>query len=120
MSESAGGFFGSYGSNRPVFAFLNTKLTAAGVLHWASCGGPRPTGTTVGEVPLFCGGFWVLHTHGCTCGPEKIGPPIGWLVIVMRARRPSGSAAVSSLGPSARPVTRPVRRPPPASENALA
>src|SRR3954466_14587296 len=91
---------------------------AGSVLHWASRGGPSPTGTTVGDVPLLAGGFCVLHTHGCTCGPANTGPPMGWLVIVRRARRPSGRAAVISLGPLASPVTSPVRRPPPASEKA--
>ena len=64
-------------------------------MHWASRGGPRPTGTTVGLVPLLAGGDWVLHTHGWTCLPENTGPPIGWFVIVMRAPRPSESLAVS-------------------------
>src|SRR3954471_18066935 len=80
---------------------------AGSVLHWASRGGPSPTGTTVGEVPLLAGGFCVLHTHGWTCGPVKTGPLIGWLVIVIRAPRPSGSWASTRLGPLASPVTRP-------------
>src|ERR1051326_6062309 len=77
------------------------------VLHCASVGGPRPTGTTVGVPPLFEGGFWVLHTQGCTCGPAKIGPPIGLLVMTMRAPRPSASSAVRVLRPTVRPVTNP-------------
>lgn len=40
-----------------------------GVLHWASCAGPRPFSS-------------VAQTQGCTCGPANIGPPTGWLVIV--------------------------------------
>ena len=28
-----------------------------------------------------------LQAYGVTCGPEKIGPPIGWLVIVIRLPR---------------------------------
>src|SRR3954453_13217236 len=80
---------------------------AGSVLHCASRAGPRPTGTTVGEVPLLAGGFCVLHTHGWTCGPVKTGPPMGWLVIVMRAPCPSASRASTTLGPLASPVTRP-------------
>ena len=88
------------------------------MLHWASRGGPRPTGTTVGDVPLLAGGYWVLQTQGCTCGPENIGPPMGWFVIVMRAARPSASLAVSLLAPLRRPRTSPVIRPPPLLLNA--
>src|SRR3954466_16326912 len=27
----------------------------------------------------------VAHTHGCTCGPENTGPPLGWLVTTRRS-----------------------------------
>jgi hypothetical protein len=72
----------------------------AGWLHWAS--------------------FAVAwHFHGWICGPEKTGPPFGWLVIVSAAPWPEGSSACRLLLPTARPVTRPSRRPFSRTANAL-
>ena len=41
----------------------------------------------------------VWQTHGWTCGPEKIGPPIGWLTIVAVAAVPSGRLACTVFEP---------------------
>ena len=49
----------------------------------------------------------VWHTHGWTCGPEKIGPPIGWLTIAVSVEAPSASAAVTVFDPLTRPVNSP-------------
>ena len=51
-----------------------------------------------------------MQTHGWICGPEKTGPPLGWLAIVMRAVS-APSVATSSLAPTSSPVTRPSKRP---------
>src|SRR3954452_246501 len=99
VATSAGGLFGSYGWRPPaVDMYWNSYV--GGWLHCASM--------AVG---------W--HFHGCTCGPEKTGPPFGWLVIVTAAPRPEGSSACSSLRPSASPVTSPSKRPLSRTANAL-
>ena len=49
----------------------------------------------------------VAQNHGSTCGPAKIGPPIGWFVIASRARR-RPSRATSVLRPTRRPRISPV------------
>ena len=45
-------------------------------------------------------------------GPEKTGPPFGWLTIVTLSRARAGQRRrAATLSPSARPVTRPSKRP---------
>src|SRR3954471_14538457 len=91
VATSPGGFAGSYGLKLPVVdMYWNSYLTAS--LQWSSCA-------------------VAWHFHGCTCAPEKMGPPTGWLVIVSAAPCPDGSSACSVFGPSPRPVTRPSKRP---------
>jgi hypothetical protein len=55
---------------------------------------------------------WVLHTNGCCCGPEKIGPVTGWFTTVKVAvgrpwPRPFESAK-RVFSPRRRPSTMPV------------
>src|SRR4051794_16434754 len=87
VATSDGGLFGSYAENCPVTDDLYSYWYVVGALH---CGSLDP--------------FW--HTHGWTCGPVNTGPPIGWLAMVTCALAP-GAVARRTLGPLARPVTRP-------------
>src|SRR3954452_20625659 len=68
------------------------KAYAVGLLHWAS---RAPAG----------------HGQGCSCGPEKIGPPFGWLTTVVDVDGPPGNAAVTVFDPSASPPSSPSNAP---------
>jgi hypothetical protein len=78
----------------------------------------RETTGDVSEVPgtvtLTVAPATVAQTHGCICGPEKIGPPFEWLVIVRLAYgRPLPlpfASATKRFGPSTSPVSRPTKR----------
>src|SRR5581483_1556016 len=100
VATSDGGWSGSYGLYSPGFVPLGWYRYEifVGALHWASCGGPSPFSA-------------VVQIHGWTCGPANTGPPFGWLVIVRRAPRPSGSRASSTFLPTRKPSTRPTSRP---------
>src|SRR6266540_164908 len=106
VATSVAGAAGSYG-RKPDFAGSLDRYTnryTIGVLHCASVGGPS-------GIP---GRPWVRHTHGCTWGPAKTGPPIGWLVIVTCAptvAAPWVSVAVTTFGPTTSPVTTPSSEP---------
>jgi len=54
------------------------------------------------------------QVHGWICGPENTGPPFGWFTTGALAS-PLGVCAVSRLDPSARPVTRAMKRPSPST-----
>src|SRR5262249_17846355 len=56
---------------------------------------------------------------GLACGPEKTGPPILWLLMLSVAPFFPPRSAVTTFGPSARPVTTPVTRPLARRANAL-
>src|ERR1700733_11988398 len=83
------------------------------MLHWPSLLAvpARPLGL-VGAPSEATAPVGVAQVNGATCGPEKIGPPMLWLVILRNAPWPVPRSADSRLGPSASPVTRPTRRPP--------
>jgi hypothetical protein len=51
-----------------VVVFMYTNANAGSALHWASRGAGKPA--------------TVRQTHGWTWGPAKMGPPLGWFVIV--------------------------------------
>src|SRR5204863_2903662 len=61
-------------------------------LHWAS--------TALGG-----------HGHGRSCGPEKTGPPLGWLTIVTEVEAAPGAEAVTTFEPLASPLSRPSKIP---------
>src|SRR5215212_9488508 len=87
VATSDGGFSGSYAVSPPPPSGKYSHSTVGGWLH---CASPAPD--------------W--QTHGCTCGPENTGPPLGWLVIVsVPVFLPD--AAVRTLRPIFRPVTSP-------------
>src|SRR3954452_8315925 len=68
---------------------------------------------------LHCASFAVSwHTHGCSCGPEKRGPPFGWFVTTSFAARLPAFATIVLL-PTLRWVTRPSTFPSAAFLNAL-
>jgi len=86
-------------------------VVSAGGVAWATLGtelapwqDPRPAVS-------------VSQTNGCSCGPEKTGPVIGWLITVRRSWSavivlpPSASPSSSRVSPrpgSTRPFTRTV------------
>ena len=81
-----------------------------------------------GTVTVTTVGTTRAQIHGCSCAPEKIGPPREWLVMVSRADvLPGGrfdvgagsTTACTSFGPSASPVSRPEKRPSGRTANAL-
>ena len=57
----------------------------------------------------------VMQTNGCSCGPEKRGPVIGWLTTVNFVDECLGALALNVFDPSVRPATRPVSERPEAS-----
>src|SRR4051794_9054867 len=100
VATSLGGFFGSYSAKLPLPLWTYWKSYSVGWLHCAS--------VAPGS-----------HGHGCSCGPEKTGPPLGWFVTTSLAPLPPGSRAISALRPRGRPLTRPSRAPAPRGANAL-
>src|SRR5512135_3874918 len=87
MSEGCAPF-GSYDWNVPVTEDLYSYAYVVGALH---CGSLEP----------------FVHSHGCTCGPDRTGPPIGWLTIVTAPVRCPAMAALSTAGPLGSPVSSP-------------
>src|SRR6266508_5589663 len=113
VATSVAGAAGLYGRKPGLAGSLDryTNRYTIGVSHWASVGGPS------GMPGRPC----VRHTHGCTWGPAKTGPPIGWLVIVTCApttAAPWRSVARTTFGPTTRPVTTPSSEPSGCRENA--
>src|SRR4030095_11954518 len=91
---------------------MSTYSVRVNTEHDASSGGP--------SVPPPCSlNLSVMQTNGCSCGPEKSGPVIGWLTTVNFADDCFGALAVSVVDPSASPVTRPVSERPDASAFSL-
>src|SRR5690606_2390469 len=82
----------------PYTTLFRSKRNGAGALHCAS-GAGRADGSAVVE-----------HSQGSSCGPEKSGPPRGWLVTGSVASMRPSTVAVIVFSPSRRPVTRPTRR----------
>src|SRR6267143_498539 len=142
ISASTGGVLGSYGTRQgfapvvvnvqsvPCFDFgWYRYVNFVGALHVSSTGSKSsplarvvavadnvvPGTITVTGVATTC-----AQIHGCSCAPEKTGPPREWFVMVSRAEVfPGGRLVVgagimtawTSFGPSTRPVTRPSTRP---------
>ena len=63
ICAAGGGAAGLYGWNVCVPVSMYEYVKVGVVSHWASVGAPQPA--------------TVLHSHGCTCAPAKIGPPLG-------------------------------------------
>jgi hypothetical protein len=58
------------------------------------------------------------HFQGCSWGPEKTGPSLGWFVTASRAAR-RAVRATTELRPSGSPLIRPTTVPPAPAEKAL-
>src|SRR5689334_6036866 len=86
VATSDGGLFGSYAFSEPSVD-MYWKAYDAGSLHCLSLA-------------------VAWHVHGWICGPEKTGPPFGWLVITTVAVWPL-ARATSEFGPRRIPVTSP-------------
>src|ERR1044071_6758260 len=81
------------------------------MLHWPSVLAVPDRPLALVGTPSTVAPVGVAHTNGATCLPEKIGPPMLWLVIFRNTPWPVPRSADSTLGPSASPVIRPMRRP---------
>src|SRR5687768_12682825 len=86
IARSAGGLAhaGSYAANDPVADDMYCQLYVVSRLHCASSASG-------------------MQYHGWICGPEKIGPPTRWFVMVSCAVRRPLPLAVTRLSPRRRP-----------------
>src|SRR4051812_15321295 len=52
----------------------------------------------MGDVPLFCGGFFAFRTHRGARGAAQTGPPVGWVVVVVPAGGARGRGEGGAAG----------------------